>query len=142
MVAVSSLEVPDETKLMSQTFRQANIGRDYNSPREKGGSWSEPGPRKGPFRVILSDGSEVTYSWYRFVDQPALQKLGWTEAQKKQLQSLVGNIHSNWPIWRDYMPPPSSGTLVELDPVLCVEPPKGLEAGFVPIVTSQGKIIR
>lgn len=38
---------------------------------------------------------------------------------------------------RDYMAPPTRGTLVALDPALLVTPPKGLEAGYVPIVTHQ-----
>ena len=137
MVAISAAEVPDKTKLVSQEFRPGNVGEDYTSPQESGDSWSEPGPRQGPFKVVLSDNSEVTYSWYRFIDQPALQKLGWSEAEKKRLQSLVENIHAKWPTDRDYMPPPSSGALVELDPVLSVRPPEGLEVGYVPIVTSQ-----
>jgi len=36
------------------------------------------------------------------------------------------------------MAPPGTGTLVSLDPVLIVKPPKGFEVGYVPIVTKQG----
>ncbi len=35
------------------------------------------------------------------------------------------------------MPPPTRGELVRLDPGLIVTPPKGLESGYVPIVTRQ-----
>jgi hypothetical protein len=35
------------------------------------------------------------------------------------------------------MSPPSSGTLVTLDPALLVTPPEGMEVGYVPIVTAQ-----
>ena len=35
------------------------------------------------------------------------------------------------------MAPPSRGTLATLDPALLVTPPKGLEVGYVPIVTHQ-----
>lgn len=35
------------------------------------------------------------------------------------------------------LPPPSSGRLARLDPALLVTPPKGLEVGFVTIVTRQ-----
>jgi hypothetical protein len=38
---------------------------------------------------------------------------------------------------RDYMAPPSHGTLVTLAPALLVASPKGVEAGYVPIVTRQ-----
>ena len=46
-------------------------------------------------------------------------------------------IPPNWQIDSDYMPPPTSGTLAKLDPALLVTPPKGLEVGYVPIVTRQ-----
>jgi len=46
-------------------------------------------------------------------------------------------LHANWPIDRDYMAPPTRGKLVALDPALIVTPPKGLEVGYVPIVTRQ-----
>ena len=46
-------------------------------------------------------------------------------------------IHATWPVGRDYMAPPSRGALVTLDPALLVTPPKGLETGYVPIVTRQ-----
>jgi hypothetical protein len=41
------------------------------------------------------------------------------------------------PTDRDYMAPPSRGTLVAFDPVLLVTPPRGLEVGYVPVVTRQ-----
>ena len=37
-----------------------------------------------------------------------------------------------------YLPPPKIGTLADLDPAVIVTPPKGLEIGYVPIVTRQG----
>jgi len=141
MVPISAGDIPDETELALQTFQPANVGKSYTSPQKNRDSWDRPGPRQGPFKVLLTDNSEVTYSWYRFIDQPALQKLGWSEEEKKRLQSLVENIHAEWPITRNYMPAPSSGALVELDPSLSVKPPKGLEFGYVPIVTSQCCIV-
>ena len=35
-------------------------------------------------------------------------------------------------------PPPTAGKLADLDPAVVVTPPKGLEVGYVPIVTRQG----
>ena len=96
-----------------------------------------PGLKLGPFTVTLADGSLVTYSWYRFIDQPSFQQYDWSEAKKEKLQSFVEHIHANWPIDRDYMPPPSRGELVSLDTALLVTPPKGMEVGYVPIVTFQ-----
>jgi hypothetical protein len=127
--------VPAETQLPAQAFAMAPRGKDYTSPR--GGAWGQPGPAKGPFQVKLADGSWVTYSWYRFVDQPSFQQYGWSKEKKARLQALVEKIHANWPIDRDYMAPLGRGELVALDPALLVTPPKGLEAGYVPIVTHQ-----
>ena len=53
------------------------------------------------------------------------------------LQAFVEKIHANWLTDRDYMAPPKRGKLVALDSALLVAPPKGLEVGYVPIVTKQ-----
>ena len=134
-VAVSAADVPAETQLLTKEFRLAGRGQPYTSPAT--GAWSNPGPKRGPYKVDLADGSTVTYSWYRFVDQPSFQQYKWSDDKKAKLQSFVEKIHTSWPIDRDYMAPPSSGELVTLDPALLVRPPEGLEVGYVPIVTRQ-----
>ncbi len=135
LVAVPAADVPAETKLLTQEFKLAETGVPYTSPA--GGAWASPGPRLGPFTTKLADGSVVTYSWYRFVDQPSFQQYNWSQEKKAKLQAFVEKLHANWPIDRDYMAPPTRGTLVALDPALLVTPPKGLEVGYVPIVTHQ-----
>ncbi|MBN2137197.1 MAG: hypothetical protein JW720_05275 [Sedimentisphaerales bacterium] len=135
LVVVSESDVPAETNLLSQEFRLAQPGAPYTSP--KGGVWGNPGPAKGPFQVKLADGSLVTYYWYRFVDQPSFQQYDWSETKKAKLQAFIEKIHAHWPIDRDYMDPPTMGKLAELDPALFVTPPKGMEVGYVPIVTRQ-----
>jgi hypothetical protein len=134
-VAISAVDLPAETKLLSKEFKLAKPGTPYTSPA--GGAWGNPGPARGPFTVKLADGSLVTYSWYRFVDQPSFQQYGWSDDKKAKLQSFVEKIHASWPIDRDYMAPLSRGTLAKLDPALLVTPPAGLEVGYVPIVTRQ-----
>ncbi|SPE60744.1 conserved hypothetical protein [Verrucomicrobia bacterium] len=134
-VAVAAAEVPAETGLLSQEFKLATRGEPYTSPTT--GAWSQPGPKRGPFTAKLADGSVVTYSWYRFVDQPSFQQYNWSEEKKAKLQAFVEKIHANWPTDRDYMAPLSRGALVTLDRALLVKPPEGLELGFVPIVTRQ-----
>jgi hypothetical protein len=134
-VAVAATDVPAETHLLTQKFQLAKRGEPYSSPTT--GVWSRPGPKRGPFTVKLADGSLVTYSWYRFVDQPSFQQYDWSTEKKVNLQAFVEKIHANWLIDRDYMSPLSRGTLVYLDPALLVTPPKGLEVGYVPIVTRQ-----
>jgi hypothetical protein len=134
-VAVSAADVPPETQLRTKKFKRAGRGAPYTSP--SGSAWSHPGPARGPFQIALADGSIVTYSWYRFVDQPSFQQYHWSDEEKARLQAFVERIHAHWPIDRDYMTPPTRGTLVTLDPALLVTPPEGLEVGYVPIVTHQ-----
>jgi hypothetical protein len=134
-VAVSAAQVPAETRLLAQEFKLAKMGVPYTSPTV--GAWAKPGPKLGPFTAKLVDGSVVTYSWYRFVDQPSFQQYNWSAEKKAKLQIFVEKLHANWPMNRDYMAPPTRGKLVALDPALLVIPPKGLEAGYVPIVTHQ-----
>jgi hypothetical protein len=111
----------------------------YTSPTT--GAWANPGPSSKAYSVILKDGSTVTYHWYKFVDQPSFQSLGWSAEEKNALQSFVEQIHSNWAIDQEYMAPPSTGELVTIDPVLIVSPPPGMEVGYVPIVTRQEKTL-
>jgi hypothetical protein len=138
-VAMPAADVPAETKLLDQEFKLAGPGKPYTSPAHaaSAGAWSQPGPKLGPFTARLADGSVVTYSWYRFIDQPSFQQYQWNEARRAQLQAFVAKLHANWPINRDYMAPLTRGTLVALDPALIVTPPPGLEVGYVPIVTRQ-----
>ena len=138
-VAVPADAVPAETGLREAEFQLAERGAPFTSPfaAVAGGAWNAPGPAAGPFQVELGDGSRVTFAWYRFVDQPSLQQYAFDAAKRARLQEMVEDIHRHWPIDRDYMPPPTSGELVALDPALFVAPPEGLEVGYVPIVVRQ-----
>ena len=60
-----------------------------------------------------------------------------TADEKEALQQRVELLHRNWTKDRDYLPPPTAGRLADLDPAVIVAPPKGLEIGYVPIVTRQ-----
>ena len=137
LAVVPASQVPGETGLQAQAFAPAVPGKPYTSPAEPGTAWSSPGPVRGPYTIDLSDGSRVTYSWYRFVDQPALQHLKLDASEKARLQAIAERIQAQWPVTRDYMAPPSTGTLATLDSVLILVPPSGLEVGYVPIVTRQ-----
>ncbi|MSU47681.1 MAG: hypothetical protein EXS37_01055 [Opitutus sp.] len=138
MRAITADDVPADTRLTALNFPEAGIGAAYTSPASATDSWSTPAPRAGPFTVTLVDGTVVTYSWYRFADQPALQALGWSSAEKEALQAIVEKIHAAWAATDEFMAPPSRGTLVTLDSAMVVTPPAGLEIGYVPIVTRQG----
>ncbi len=132
-------DVPTETELARLEFprRRTANPEPYVTPDEATSSWKTPGPKAGPFKAKLGDGSVVTYSWYRFADQPALQNADLTDAERESLQKRVERLHREWTKDREYLPPPTIGKLADLDPSVLVTPPKGLEIGYVPIVTRQ-----
>ncbi len=134
-VPVAASEVPSSTGLLTKKFTKAGPGVTYTSPTT--GAWATPGAKSGPYKAYLNDRSIVTYYWYRFIDQPVFQQYKWSAAEKTKVQSIVEKMHANWPIDKIYIPLPSTGTLVTLDPHLIVTPPAGLEVGYVPIVTKQ-----
>ncbi len=138
-VAAKPAEVPEETGLRTARFdppREA-VPRPYDTPEDAGSVWKSPGPAAGPFTARLGDGSTVTYYWYRFADQPALLNADLTRDEREAIQAKVEKLHRAWTKDRDYLAPPTVGTLAELDPAQIVQPPKGLEVGYVPIATRQ-----
>jgi hypothetical protein len=137
LVAIAAAAVPDETGLKAAHFPSAATDQSYTSPENKDTCWKKPGPKAGPFRAKLADGSVVTYWWYRFIDQPSLQDADLSESEKNRLQTIVEKIHAQWTTDKEYLPPPKMGTLATLDSALIVTPPVGLEIGYVPVATSQ-----
>ena len=59
------------------------------------------------------------------------------EQEREEMQRRVELLHRHWTRDREYLAPPESGQLADLDPALIVTPPEGLEVGYVPIVTRQ-----
>ena len=107
--------------------------------QDPNGPWSKPGPAAGPFKADLGDGSTLTYYWYRFIDQPAIIQAKLPEDIRTKMQSRVELIHSNWSHTDEYMAAPAIGNIAAIDPKAIVQPPAGLEIGYVPIVTRQEK---
>lgn len=105
--------------------------------QDPNGPWNSPGPVAGPFQAELGDGTTVTYYWYRFVDQPAVIHANFPEDIRTKLQERIELIHSNWRHTDEYLAPPSIGKIATVDPAAIVQPPAGLEIGYVPIVTRQ-----
>jgi hypothetical protein len=139
-VVVAAKDVPAETGLAKVEFPRVRNPKQqpYVTPDEAESSWKKPGAAAGPFTAKLGDGSTVTYSWYRFADQPALLNADLTAAERESLQKRVELLHKHWTKEKEYLPPPTVGALANLDPATLVTPPKGLEIGYVPIVTRQG----
>ena len=143
--AIDSQDVPASTNLIS-TDVPINPRPEvtYLTPYEPdcawqdpNGPWNNPGPIAGPFYADLGDGSTVTFHWYRFIDQPAIVHANLTEEMREEMQARVELIHTNWSQTDEYMAPPAVGNLATLDPGVMVDPPEGLEIGYVPIVTRQ-----
>ena len=120
----------------SRAFEVGN--KTYVTPEVQESCWKTPGPVAGPFTVKLGDGSTCTYYWYRFADQPALLNADMTKEEREEMQRRVEKLHRNWTKDREYLPPTMVGKLADIDPALIVTPPKGMEIGYVPIVTRQG----
>lgn len=138
-VPVSAADVPAETGLAKAQFGRPKDSKPltYITPDDANSCWKKPGPKAGPFKACLGDGSVVTYYWYRFADQPALLNADLTDKEREDLQVKVEKLHRNWKKDRDYLAPPAFGKLAELDPALIMTPPPGLEVGYVPIATRQ-----
>ncbi len=132
-------QVPTETGLRELKWDRPSEKPEeaYSTPEGQSTSWKTPGPKVGPFKAKLGDGSVVTYYWYRFADQPALLNSDLTKAEREAMQVKVEKLHRAWPKNRNYLAPPTVGKLANLDPAQIVTPPKGLEYGYVPIATRQ-----
>lgn len=140
-VAVDAADVPTDTGLHAVRFEtpQEKGEGPYVTPDAPASSFRKPGPVAGPFETTLGDGSVVTYAWYRFADQPAMLNAGLTQAQREEAQRRIELIHRAWTKDREYLAPPTTGSLASLDPALVVTPPSGLEVGYVPIALRQGR---
>ena len=57
--------------------------------------------------------------------------------ERNKMQQLVEMIQRRWTKRRQYLPPPTQGSLAYLDPAQIVTPPKRFAIGYVPIVTRQ-----
>ena len=139
-IAVAPGDVPAETGLHELSFSSPDERSSlaYVTPEDEESCWKTPGPVAGPFKAKLGDGSTVTYYWYRFADQPALLNADLSKEEREEMQRRVEMLHRYWTKDREYLPPPMIGELADIDPALILTPPKGLEIGYVPIVTSQG----
>jgi hypothetical protein len=138
---VDAAQVPAASRLPGLRFETPRERPQPARETAKGDDtpFAKPGPAAGRFTIELGDGSTLTYAWYRFADQPAMLQADLTDAERAEAQRRVEMIHRAWTREREYLPPPTTGTLAELDPALIVTPPAGLEVGYVPIAIRQEK---
>ena len=123
-------------RVADQSFRRTTKG-SVAALNTSGATWSSAKWAAGPFTVAVSDGSSVDYVWYKFVDQPAIRRLGLSASVLAQLQTWVESLHAASGVNGLTIAAPSAGTLTTLDPALLVAPPAGFEKGYVPIVIKQ-----
>ncbi len=136
-VAMTSQQIPFSSGLASTHFPLPNMNKSDLPSNGGFGVWKHPGRAAGPFKVTLSGHSVVTYYWYLFINQPSMQHSGLSPSELQKLQKLVDQIQIHWTQDKQYMAPPSRGTLAGIDPALLVKPPNGLEVGYVPIAIQQ-----
>lgn len=130
-------DVPSELRQVKFERPKEDAPEPYDTPDDPGSSFKTPGPVAGPFKARLGDHSVVTYYWYRFADQPALLNADLTKDEREAMQIKVEKLHRTWTKNLDYLAPPTTGKLADLDPAQIVTPPKGFEIGYVPIATRQ-----
>lgn len=135
---IAPVEAPKTLREVKFTTPPRPTPEGYKMPA----SWIKksarnPGPVAGPFYAKLRDKSTVTYYWYRFADQPALLDADLTAAERNAMQLKIEKLHRTWNKDREYLAPPTVGTLATLDPAQIVTPPKGFEVGYVPIAIRQ-----
>ena len=98
--------------------------------------WKTPGASSKVYKAVLEDNSTIEYVWYKFIDQPSLQAWNWSAEEKNRVQKKVEHIHRHWSK-ADYFSDETEKDLVSLSKALLVQPPEGLEYGYVPIVIKQ-----
>lgn len=137
--AVQADDVPASTGLHALRFETPPVFDQgaYETPDSPESPFRKPGPVAGPFEVTLGDGSVVTYAWYRFADQPAMLNADLSPAEREEAQRRVELLHREWTREREYLSPPTTGSLASIDPALIVTPPPGFEVGYVPIALRQ-----
>ena len=133
-IAIPSTQVPSETGLTTATFtpKARNSAATLNSTTWNSSVWASP-----MMTATLNDGSTVDYVWYRFVDQPAIARLGLASDVLQTLQAFVTSLHQQSGVNGVTIAGPTAGRLATLDPGLIVTPPAGLTFGYVPVVIRQ-----
>ncbi len=133
-IAIPPTQVPVETGLTTATFtpKARATPATLNAITWNSAAWASP-----MMTATLNDGSTVDYVWYRFVDQPAIARLGLDSQVLQKLQAFVISLHQNSGVNGVTIAGPTAGRLATLDPGLIVTPPAGLTNGYVPVVIRQ-----
>ncbi|MES2176747.1 MAG: Ig-like domain-containing protein [Gemmatimonadota bacterium] len=134
--AIPKSDVPRTTWLQDQTFAPLTTKSATALSTSASSPWAQSGWAAGPFTTALSDGSTVTYVWYKFIDQPAITRLNLGAADRAKIQAWIESVHRQGANSFTFAAP-TSGTLASVDPGHLVVPPAGFEFGYVPIAIAQ-----
>jgi hypothetical protein len=158
--AHSQEDVPEDIKavLDLRAFEptRRNDGRYLGPPAEtEEACFDEPGPASPELYCTRTEtGTWIAYRWYRFVDQPELNQVfaSMPESERSEakcyMQARIERLHaaqqadaSEVPRWFEVPQGPENlpSAKVFIDPALLVEPPVGMESGYVPVPLSEGK---
>jgi len=123
-----------------------NDGRYLDGPNEsEKACFDNPGPADSTlYCQRTSDERWLAYRWYRFVDQPELNQVFASLPVEEQaeakcfMQQRIERLHQlqrkeSVPRWFEAPGTLPSG-MAELDQGFIVQPPAGLETGYVPVV--------
>jgi hypothetical protein len=132
-------QVPPELAQQKFPLDPIVLSREFNALGDANEQcYSRPGPADPTLYCAQSsiNGYWVGYRWYKFVDQPALQRAKLSDASKVYMQQRVETLHGMIGRISRWLKPgevPTGSELAHIDPVALVTPPEGLERGYVPI---------
>jgi len=141
---------PVDSSAVPKALREASFPKKgtlwpFNGPYDAmskppaGGCLSNPGPAdQALYCAKTVSPSWIGYRWYRFVDQPGLQRLGLSDAEKRFLQTRVERLHKSLTGKDRWIKGQGVTDLVEIDGAQLVTPPADMKYGHVPIVVYEG----
>jgi len=134
-------------ELVAAQFGNKSVNANYDQLSRFSTSpcLSSPGPADDTLYCAqtLSGGPSstwVAWKWYKFVDQPGLQRVNLTATQRDFLQARVTKLHkmtTRTSRWMNAGKAADEGLAV-LDKAVIVTPPTGMEYGYVPIAVYEG----
>jgi len=113
--------------------QQGGFALPGRSPRRRSWTALRPASSQRKHQREAKTRATVSYRWYRFAVQPLLRRFQWTAGEQRAMHELIVRMQCEWKDAPSMAAPPV-GRLATFAPGLLVNPPHGLERGFVPIV--------
>ena len=135
LTPVTEAAVPPELAKQEFEIDETKYNRTFSGLGSNALScYSAPGPADPKLYCAKSEvtGYWLGWRWYRFVDQPGLQRTKLSAVEKAYLQKRVETMHGMVDRVSRWLKPgqvPAGSELAHVDPVALVTPPQGLEQG-------------